>query len=476
VATLRWGSATDPGRIRPDNEDNVLAAPRVFAVADGMGGHRAGEVASALAIDLLRSRLSEPGAALDDVVSAIAEANGDIYRAALDNPAQQGMGTTITALIVISDAGADGPGETDSQGAAPAADTPELFALINVGDSRTYLLRHGRLRRVTVDHSYVQELVTTGHITDDEARTHPRRNIVTRALGIDPSVRVDAWTLPIVRGDRFLLCSDGLVDEVRDDAINDVLTTIPDAQSAADELVALANREGGRDNVTVVVVDVLEGATPPDPETELDLEPAWEPGATTGTWTVDDPETQATEFEDLAELAADPTTPAAAAAADATPTAPSRPVTDQAPAVAQEVAAPRRRRRLAGFLGALGVLAVLILAFVITAAYARRGYFVAFDTSNDVVIYRGRPDGFLWFDPTVENPTVFSRDQLDDRSIDRVVRRPEFGSLGNAQEFVAEQLQTTTTTSPPTTTTSPPTTTTAPTTTTRPRRTTTTGP
>ena len=97
---------------------------------------------------------------------------------------------------------------------------------------------------MTVDHSYVQELVTTGHITDDEARTHPRRNIVTRALGIDPSVRVDAWTLPIVRGDRFLLCSDGLVDEVRDDEISDVLATISDPQRAADELVALANREG----------------------------------------------------------------------------------------------------------------------------------------------------------------------------------------------------------------------------------------
>ncbi len=472
MATLRWGSATDPGRIRPDNEDNVLAAPRVFAVADGMGGHRAGEVASALAIDLLRSRLSEPGAGLDEVVSAIAEANGDIYRAALDNPAQQGMGTTITALIVISDGGADGQGETGAESGPPS----EIFALINVGDSRTYLLRHGRLRRVTVDHSYVQELVTTGHITDDEARTHPRRNIVTRALGIDPSVRVDAWTVPIVRGDRFLLCSDGLVDEVRDDAIRDVLTSIPDAQRAADELVALANREGGRDNVTVVVVDVLEGAEPPDPETELDLEPAWEPSAATGTWTVDDPETQATEFEDLAELVPEPTGPVETTAAPgATTTTPTPPVTDQVPTVAPE-ATPRKRRRLAGFLGGLGVLAVLILAFVITAAYARRGYFVAFDTSNDVVIYRGRPDGFLWFDPTVEAPTVFARNQLDDASIARVERRPEFSSRRNADQFVAEQLETTTTTSPPTTTTSPPTTTPTPrTTTTRPRRTTTTG-
>ena len=466
MVTLRWGSATDPGRIRPDNEDNLLVAPRVFAVADGMGGHRAGEVASELAVELLRARLSEPGAGLDDVLAAIAEANGDIYRAALDNPAQQGMGTTVTALIVISDTQGDGPTTADLEaedggGDETPADEAELFALVNVGDSRTYLLRHGRLRRVTVDHSYVQELVTTGHITDDEARTHPRRNIVTRALGIDPSVRVDAWTLPIVRGDRFVLCSDGLVDEVHDDAISDVLTTIADAQRAADELVALANREGGRDNVTVVVVDVLDGAEPPDPETELDLEPAWQPGATASTWTVDDPEFQATEFQDLAELVA-------AAPAAAPPARPSAPDTDAA-AVASEPR-PRRKRRLAGFLGGLGVLAVLILAFVITAAWARRGYFVAFNDDDAVVIYRGQPDGFLWFEPTEEAPTVFTRIQLDDASITRVEREPEFSSRSNADQFVAEQLQATTTTTSTTTTTTtvPATTTTAPTTTAAP--------
>ena len=229
----------------------------------------------------------------------MADANSDIYRAAIGNPEQQGMGTTVTALIVIAD--------------DPDAGT-ESFALVNVGDSRTYLLRHGRLRRVTVDHSYVQELVATGHITDDEARTHPRRNIVTRALGIDPSVRVDAWKVPIVRGDRFLLCSDGLVDEVRDDEIVEVLKTIGDPQTAADELVALANRQGGRDNITVVVVDVDEGADPPDPETELDLEPAWQDGSNSGTWTVDDPDAEATEFADLAALVAADTEEAAPAA------------------------------------------------------------------------------------------------------------------------------------------------------------------
>ena len=184
-------------------------------------------------------------------------------------------------------------GQTDDDAPAIVADaTPpaEQLALVNVGDSRTYLLRHGRLRRVTVDHSYVQELVATGHITDDEARTHPRRNIVTRALGIDPAVRVDAWTLPLVRGDRFLLCSDGLVDEVRDDEIVAVLDTVTDPQAAADELVALANRQGGRDNISVIVVDVVDGAEAPDPETELDLEPAWEDTDGASTWAVDEPD------------------------------------------------------------------------------------------------------------------------------------------------------------------------------------------
>jgi PPM family protein phosphatase len=451
VADLRWGAATDAGRIRPDNEDNLLAEPNVFAVADGMGGHRAGEVASALAVDLLRARLSAPGADLEQVVAAVAEVNGDIYRAAIGNPDQQGMGTTVTALAVIAvppepdDSGTDGA-PTDT------ASTPQQqLALVNVGDSRTYLLRHGRLRRVTVDHSYVQELVATGHITDDEARTHPRRNIVTRALGIDPAVRVDAWTLPLVRGDRFLLCSDGLVDEVRDDEIVSVLQTVTDPQAAADELVALANRQGGRDNISVIVVDVVAGADPPDADTELDLEPAWDDGGGAATWAIDEPEAEAATFDDLAALVSgdepaadgvtDPTVATAVVAADA------------APGPGEAPPSKRRKRRLIGFLGGLGVLAVLVLALVIAGAWARRSFFVAFNDDNTVVIYRGRKDGFLWFDPTVQNLTVVQKDQLDAPSISRVEQRPVFDSAAAAAEFVDDQLEPTTTTSTTTTTT-----------------------
>jgi hypothetical protein len=145
----------------------------------------------------------------------------------------------------------------------PATDsTPTQLALANVGDSRTYVLAQGRLRRATIDHSYVQELLATGHITEDEARHHPRRNIVTRALGIEPSVRVDSWLLPLVRGERYILCSDGLVDEVDDDGIAAIARQHDDPQVAAQQLVDAALANGGRDNVTVVVVDVLEGDEP----------------------------------------------------------------------------------------------------------------------------------------------------------------------------------------------------------------------
>ena len=249
TAQLRWGASTHQGQIRHENEDSHTAGPLLFVVADGMGGHQAGEVASALAVKTLHDRLAGGAASVDHVIASVVEANSAIFHAAHQNAGQLGMGTTLTTLVVMP--GLGGQATT--------------FALANVGDSRTYRMRNGVLERVTLDHSYVQELVSTGHITEAEARTHPRRNIVTRALGIEPTVRVDAWTLSLVRGDRFVLCSDGLVDEVPDHEIEMVVAGVRDPQAAADELVAMANRHGGRDNVTVVVVDVLQGLDlPPD--------------------------------------------------------------------------------------------------------------------------------------------------------------------------------------------------------------------
>ncbi len=266
ASALSIGAATHVGRIRTGNEDAFIAEPLVVGVADGMGGHQAGEVASAIAVQLMHERLGQGAPSLEAAIAAVVAANTAIFNGARDNTEQRGMGTTLTALIVL----------------AEDADAVRRFVLLNVGDSRTYLLRGGRLRRITVDHSYVQELVSTGHITEVEARTHPRRNIVTRALGIEATVRVDSWVLPFVKGDRFLLCSDGLVDEVDDGEIADVMAAHSDAQRAAEALVDAANRHGGRDNTTVVIVDVLDGDVVANDNADLDLDLVWIDQPTTG--------------------------------------------------------------------------------------------------------------------------------------------------------------------------------------------------
>lgn len=459
MAELKWGAGTHPGQIRPDNEDHMYASDGVYVVADGMGGHEAGEVASALAVERIREALSDDDLAptAERVVEAISSANGDIFEAAVANPAQSGMGTTITVIAVIQDpmAGRGEPNIDDNDPLDPDKVTPiipreqpEALVLANVGDSRTYLLRHGRLRRVTIDHSYVQELVSTGHITDDEARTHPRRNIITRALGIEPDVKVDWWTLPLVRGDRFLLCSDGLVDEVVDSAIVETLLEIEDPQEAVDQLIEQANAAGGRDNVTVIVVDVLEGDDPPDPTQELDLTPTW----------ADDPDA-AGIILDPDDLPADGVLPTEEVAATTISRRERRrrrkaakragaeggdQTADDTVAVADTVAIadgeaadqPSRRSRLLKPLLIFVVLALLVAGFVATAAWARRGYFVDFDDSDEVIVYQGKRGGVLWFDPTAETGGGPSRDELDDESVDLVEDRPTFSSLRDATLFI----------------------------------------
>ncbi len=430
MAKLSWGSATHAGQVRPQNEDNLLAIDGIYVVADGMGGHEAGEVASQIAVDRVQADLDIeelPGAST--VVNSISNANGDIFRAAIANPGQAGMGTTLTAIAVIGDQLAgrgapnldvnDDPGEVTP---VVPAEPSEAFVLANVGDSRTYLLRHDRLRRVTVDHSYVQELVSTGHISEDEARTHPRRNIITRALGIEPEVKVDWWTLPLIRGDRFLLCSDGLVDEVDDDVIKDTLTTISDPQEASDRLVDQANEAGGRDNITVVIVDVLEGDDPPDPTQDFDVVPLW----------ADD---------------VDPT-PAGSLQVDAD----GQPITASDSDAETPLQGTRSDSGPKRFLALLVVGAILVVGFAAFAAWARRGYYVDFNNDDVVTIFKGRTDGVLWFDPTEEN-TGPPRDILDDESVVLVETQPRFDSRNEAAVFIREDLSTipTTTISPSTT-------------------------
>lgn len=255
------GSFTHVGQVRDGNEDSLVTVDGLYFVADGMGGHSAGEIASAIAVDTLRiihTQADTPLNTPEAVAEAVAEANRAIFAEALADPTKAGMGTTLTGLVV-----------TD-----PARNE---VVVANVGDSRTYLWRHGELRQITKDHSHVQTLVDRGAITRAEARVHFQRNIVLRAMGIESWVDVDTFTVEVEDGDRFILCSDGLVDEADDDEIEREIRHSGGPQNLSERLVQLANRNGGRDNITVVVVDFEHVTEPvittsePEPADEVAL-------------------------------------------------------------------------------------------------------------------------------------------------------------------------------------------------------------
>jgi serine/threonine protein phosphatase PrpC len=233
VIGFRHGSATSTGRVRRVNEDSYLTSPPVFAVADGMGGHGSGDLASALAVQVLARCAAVHPLLLEAVLAALEEANQVI----IERGAASLMGTTVTGLVGLGTAGAD------------------HLMVFNVGDSRVYRLAADGIEQLTVDHSEVQELLLDGAITREQARTHPRRNIVTRALGTDPVLLTDRWLLPALDGDRFLLCSDGLFNELPDEAILPLFSA-GTPQQAAEALVMAANDAGGRDNITAVIVDI----------------------------------------------------------------------------------------------------------------------------------------------------------------------------------------------------------------------------
>ena len=232
---ISWGGRSDVGLVRAHNEDSFLMRAPLFAVCDGMGGHAAGEVASAIAVQTLAD---EAPAIADEVLlgAAVESANIAVIRAAEEGVGKPGMGCTASCCLI-------------ERG---------KMAVAHVGDSRIYLLRHGTLVRVTHDHSYVEELVDSGQITADEARLHPSRSIITRALGSDPEMYADHFTLEVSSGDRIILCSDGLSSMIPDSEIEAVAVSGATPKQAADNLVASALTAGGLDNVTVLVVDVLD--------------------------------------------------------------------------------------------------------------------------------------------------------------------------------------------------------------------------
>ena len=372
---LKWGASTDVGMVRQQNEDSFLAEETLFVVADGMGGHNAGEVASALAVTTLKAGARLGIDTTEDFRELVQQANSAIYTASLDDSTQSGMGTTVTALSIVE------------------GEEPRVL-VANVGDSRAYLWRSGALSRLSVDHSYVQELVNEGIITPEAARVHPRRNIVTRALGIDRSVMVDVFTHFVRTGDRIVLCSDGLVDEVADVEIARVLGQHTDPQETAEALVMVANTNGGRDNTTVIVVDVLDDISEP-----------------------------------IASTTPDNTAPMQSPSVDASDSG--------LVGAGSGSALMKKKSRVGMVLFWTALVAIVLSGITVVGVYARSGYFIGFDKDSRVAVYRGRVGGVLWFNPTIDTQTTLSGEDLPEDVLRDVALNRTFTSSTNASKYLA---------------------------------------
>jgi PPM family protein phosphatase len=343
---------TDPGRKRRRNEDSFVIDPPLFAVADGMGGAQAGEVASRLAAAAFREFHDVDDLDPEERLAAIIqEANRRIYERAAGDAQVSGMGTTITAALVGGDA----------------------LVIGHVGDSRAYRLRSGRFEQLTDDHSLVADLVRSGRLTPEEADAHPQRSVITRALGTDREVDVDTFVVPVEAGDLFLLCSDGLTTMIEDDGIRDLLSATRDLEQAGKGLVKAANKAGGEDNITVVLFRLAEGTS--------DLE---QTAVVSGNGRGQD--------EDLEDTLTGLEAPAIAVPAATSVLERER---EWGPAVPDEPERPAAAAKESrwGRRAILGALALAFVAAIFAAAFwaLTRANFIGVDDEGRVVVYQGVP-------------------------------------------------------------------------------------
>jgi len=330
-------SRTDTGRKRRHNEDAYVCAPPIFAVADGVGGAQAGELASRLAAAALDTDYESlaDGSGEQRVASLIQEANRRVYQRASEDDSASGMGTTMTVALAE-----DG-----------------RVVIGHVGDSRAYLVRDGALEQLTDDHSLVAELVRDGKISQEEAEIHPQRSVITRVLGTEPNVDVDSFTVEAREGDVFLLATDGLTSMVGDETIRDIVERHRgDLETAARELVRAANQGGGDDNITVVCFEIAAAEAARETSETLTLPLVQEPA--------DDEEDTLTGLEPLPPLTAEPR---------------------------RRGAAPRRRRRGARLLSAFLLTALVVAACVAALFGLSRSHFVGAEPDGQVAVYQGVP-------------------------------------------------------------------------------------
>jgi protein phosphatase len=352
-------AVTDVGMQRQANEDSLVVQEPFFAVADGMGGAKAGEVASKIATDAFGSASIESAQTAEAELTRIArDANRRIFEQAEADSALRGMGTTLTAAVVHG----------------------HEVSLGHVGDSRAYLLRDGKLEQLTRDHSLVAELERSGQLTREAAEHHPQRSIITRALGPEPDVEVDTYTVAGRPGDVFLLCSDGLTGMVPDEEVGAILRRGKGLETAAKELVRAANQSGGKDNITTVLFELGEA--------EEGADPAAAAGETmVGEVHADDVRAAAAAEQPSPEQPAAPTP--AAPPADRTVAAPPPSVRQPTPTPPPT---PRRRGRSRRRI-VLGLAALLVVGAVAGGLYAlsRQVYFVGTNDAGLVTLYRGVP-------------------------------------------------------------------------------------
>jgi serine/threonine protein phosphatase PrpC len=403
---------TDTGRHRPVNEDSAFARAPVFVVADGMGGAQAGEVASRIAVEAFEQGLPEDGTPAERLAARAKEANRRIYDLSQAAQERAGMGTTLTAAYL---------------------DDSEL-AIAHVGDSRAYLFRGGELKRLTQDHSLVEELKARGKLTEEQAAEHPQRSIITRALGPEPTVEVDTWNYPVKAGDVLLLCSDGLTSMLSEDRVAAILRDADTLQHAAQSLIDEANEAGGRDNITVVLFRLEEVGA-------------------------DHAAMASSSLEETRITAPAQTDGASTAQQVAIPVAPPPSVREERPARAPRLARTQGRRAAAGQGGApanqrrftkpiAALIAVIVVLFLVGGGgylATRQLYFIGTNSHGIITIYRGLPydlpAGIHLYEsyyvsgvPASEIPadrraTLLNHNLRSESSAAQLVRQAELGQL-----------------------------------------------
>lgn len=402
-----YAARSDVGSVREHNEDSYLVKTPLFVVADGMGGHEAGEVASNIAVTTMEAHAPK-STSPEALAAAVIKANEAVLRGAQDGTGKPGMGTTLTAAFVFEDEA----------------------TIAQVGDSRAYLLHDGQLQRITRDHSLVADLIEQGRLTEAEARFHPQRSVITRALGSDPHMQPDLYTLHVEEGDRLLLCSDGLCSMISDEDIEEILLDNPAPAHACDALVEEAIIAGGLDNVTVIVIDPLG-----DPPSEKDEEDIVEERV------VGLPEDAEADEEEAAAPAA-ATAPVEAAPAQAAHASKSKPKKSGKGGKHHK---PKHRGRMAPFIWALAFILILAAAGFGFYAFAQNSYFII--AENGVVnVYRGLPGEFAgisvsWLESQAPDIDVSKLTPMVQSNLKNGI---SVNSLDEANEKISEfRLQTT---------------------------------